>query len=229
MSLARAEAIVDAARVAETIEAALPLGVRARQLRVRSLLAGIILALVDGRPAHLSRVHAALVALPAPEAARLGVSVEWRTGPHALTYRQTEYTFTLVAAALAKHTPDGAPSDVLAGDALVEASVPAVHKQASTSLAVEWSDHETFSCPPVERGGDCADPEASWGPSLPRLSPSPPKSSRCCSSSSSDGSPSPLCDRLPDRQEWAALHPKGGVPVRVERIEPSRPSLIATL
>ena len=33
----------------------------------------------------------------------------------------------------------------------------------SSDLAVDWTDLETFSRPPPARGGDCADPEASWG------------------------------------------------------------------
>ena len=41
----------------------LPAGVRPRQLRVRTLLAGMCLAQADHRPAHLTRVHQALTAL----------------------------------------------------------------------------------------------------------------------------------------------------------------------
>ena len=36
-------------------------------------------------------------------------------------------------------------------------------KDASTSLAVDWTDLETFSRPPPRGTRDCADPEASWG------------------------------------------------------------------
>ena len=36
-------------------------------------------------------------------------------------------------------------------------------KKISSSLAVDWSDIESFSRPPPKKGGDCADPEASWG------------------------------------------------------------------
>ena len=36
-------------------------------------------------------------------------------------------------------------------------------KDASTSLAVDWTDLESFSRPPPRGGSDCADPEASWG------------------------------------------------------------------
>jgi hypothetical protein len=93
------------------IEAMLPAGVRARQLRARTLLAGMCLAQADHRPAHLTRVHQALTALG--DKRRLGVIADWDDGPHLLTYRQTEYTFGLVAAALAKDEPDGLPSGPL--------------------------------------------------------------------------------------------------------------------
>ena len=90
---------------------------------------------------------------------------DWKTGPHLLTYRQTERTFGLVTDALAKDVPDGLPSQVLAQicDDLLEASIPDQFKDASTSLAVDWTDTETFSRPPPRGTSDCADPEASWG------------------------------------------------------------------
>ena len=86
-------------------------------------------------------------------------------GPHLLTCRQAEYTVGLVAGALAKDEPDGLPSAGLAGicDGLLEASVPAGFKDASTSLAVDWTDLDSFSRPPPRGTSDCADPEASWG------------------------------------------------------------------
>jgi hypothetical protein len=49
------------------------------------------------------------------------------------------------------------------GAALLEASVPEEFKGASTSLAVDWTDLESFSRPPPHGTSDCADPEASWG------------------------------------------------------------------
>ena len=163
--LAALEEIIDASGVAPRIEALLPAGVRHRQLRVRTLLAGMLLTQADHRPAHLTRVRDALTALPADDQARLGVTEDWKTGPHQLTYRQTERTFGLVADALAKDVPDGLPSDILAAicDELLEASVPEEHKHASTALAVDWTDVETFSRPPPRGTSDCADPEASWG------------------------------------------------------------------
>jgi hypothetical protein len=164
-NLARLEAIVDDAGIAATIESILPARGRPRQLPARTLLMGMLLAQTEGRPAHLTRVHQALVGLSSGERERLRVEVDWRSGPHTLTYRQVERTFTLVVDALAKDTPDGSPSEALGTivENLLEASVPAEHKQASSSLAVDWTDHETFACPPTEPGGPCADPEASWG------------------------------------------------------------------
>jgi hypothetical protein len=162
--MARLEAIVDASGIAADIEVRLPVGVRPRQLSVRTLLVGILVVIGDGRPAQLTRVHSALVALDEGHRARLGVCVEHRGAPHLLTYRQVEYTFSLVVRALSKEHPDGTPSELLAQvvDALVEASVPGALKEASSSLAVDWSDHETFAFPP-HGGGTSADPEASWG------------------------------------------------------------------
>jgi hypothetical protein len=67
--------------------------------------------------------------------------------------------------ALGKEEPDGLPSPELQAlcDDLLEAGIPAELKDAGTSLAVDWSDLETFSRPPPHGTADCADPEASWG------------------------------------------------------------------
>jgi hypothetical protein len=163
--LAVLEEIIDISGTAARIEAMLPAGVRARQLSVRTLLAGMCLTQADHRPAHLTRVRQALVSLPEDDQRRLGVTADWKTGPHRLTYRQTEWTAGLVAKVLAKDEPDGLPSQALQAvcDNLLEASVPEQFKDAGTSLAVDWTDLETFSRPPPARGGPCADPEASWG------------------------------------------------------------------
>jgi hypothetical protein len=151
----------------------------------------MLLIAVQGRPAHLRRVHQALLALGAHEHRRLGVIVDWSTGPHLLTYRQTERTFGLVVDALSRDTPDGIPTETLSQvlDALLEASVQVLGEPASSSYAVDWTDHETWSRPPPkpraerpdptpadpeqqtadnhsgdsEDAGRCADPEASWG------------------------------------------------------------------
>ena len=165
ISLAVFEAVIDGSGVAPRIEVMLPIGVRPRQLKVRTLLAGMCLAQADHRPAHLSRVHQALVSLPEADQRRLGVIADWKNGPHLLTYRQTERTFGLVTAALGKDQPDGLPSQPLQAvcDDLLEASIPEQFKDTSTSLAVDWTDLESFSRPPPARGGPCADPEAWWG------------------------------------------------------------------
>ncbi len=141
----------------------LPIGVRRRQLSVRTLLLGILLCLWDCRPAHLTRVHEALLGLDDQKRRRLGVEVEWNTGPHTLTYRQTERTFGLVTDALAKEEPDGEPTEILqwVTNAFLEASIPASTKHHEAQ-AVDWTDVESF-CTRRTKDGRYSDPEASWG------------------------------------------------------------------
>jgi len=163
--LAVAEGIVDASDVAPRIEGRRPAGVRRRQLTTRALMLGMLLVLADRRPAYLTGVHRALTGLAGPDRARPGVLEDWRTGPHLLTCRQAGRTFRLAAGALAKDRPDGGPSDILTRTCndLLEASIPARHKQASTALAVDWTDVETFARPPRHGTTACAGPEAPWG------------------------------------------------------------------
>jgi hypothetical protein len=182
-ALERLEQVVDASGVTGRLEPLLPSGVRPRQLRVRTLLLGMLLVAVDRRPALLVNVHRALLGLPEPERRRLGVIAQWKSGPHELTYRQVERTFGLVVAKLAKDRPDGSPSAPLAEvlDALLEASVTVLGEPASSSYAVDWTDQETWSRPPrkkrhhADAAADdaepeaphedrrCAEPEAAWG------------------------------------------------------------------
>jgi hypothetical protein len=163
--LAVIEDIIDASGAAPAIEDLLPSGVRGRQLTARTLLTGMMLALAGRRPAFLTEAHAALTALPGADQARLGVTVAWKTGPHQLTYRQVEHTSHLIAKALGKDTPDGAPSQNLQAvcDGLLESSIPATARNASTALATDWTDVETWSRPPHHGTTACADPEAAWG------------------------------------------------------------------
>jgi hypothetical protein len=151
------EEIIDRSGVAPRIELLLPTGVRARQLLVRTLLLGMLIVLADHRPAHLTRVRQALATLPEADQQRLGVVADWKHGPHRLTYRQTERTFGLIARVLGKDEPDGLPPPALqaACDELLEASVPEEHKDASRSLAVDWTDLESFSRP---RPGEASAP-----------------------------------------------------------------------
>ena len=160
------EHIIDASGIAPLIEALLPAGARGRQLGVRTLFTGMMLALADDRPAHLTRIRQALIALPEADQKSPGVTAEWKTGPHQLTYRQVEHTFRLVRNALDKAEPDGAPSEHLqrACDALLEASIPVRFKHASSSLAADWTDVEAWARPvPHDAAGTGTDPEAAWG------------------------------------------------------------------
>jgi hypothetical protein len=164
--LAAIEAIIDTSGVAPAIEALLPAGVRHRQLPARTLLTGMMLALDDRRPAYLTEARAALTSLPEADQARLGVTEDWHGRPHQLTYRQVEHTCRLIAKALSKDSPDGAPSGDLQAfcDQLLEASIPAQYKDpASPALAADWTDVESWSRPPRHGTIACADPEASWG------------------------------------------------------------------
>src|SRR5256884_7767031 len=113
ISLPVLEEVIDRSGAAPRIELLLPTGVRARQLLVRPLLLGMLIVLADHRPAHLTRIHQALTTLPEDDQRRLGVTADWKHGPHQLTCRQTERTFGLVAGALAKDVPDGMPPDRL--------------------------------------------------------------------------------------------------------------------
>lgn len=151
--------------MAPAIEALLPKGVRQRQLSARSLLVGLLACQADGRPAHLSRAHQVLLSLPAGDRERLGVVRTWGGGPHTLTYRQVWHTASLVFGALDKANPDGRPSALAQGvaDAILEASVPAWAKQLSSSLAVDWTDLESFARPPVPEVRQSVDEQASWG------------------------------------------------------------------
>ena len=164
-ALAYIEEVVDDSRAAEVIEPLMASGGRPRQLSVRSLLIGMLLSCAHERPAHLTRVHEALVDLGEPDRWRLGIVVRWRGGEHLLTYRQVEWTFGRVVAACVRPDPDGTPSVLLRQviDELLEASIPERWKKATGSYAIDWSDLECFSRPPGEKGGRCADPEASWG------------------------------------------------------------------
>ena len=77
------EDIIDGSGIRRGIEALLPAGVRRRQLSVRTLLLGMQLTLADGRPAHLTRVHAALTsaARRRPGPARRHRGLEDRPAP----------------------------------------------------------------------------------------------------------------------------------------------------
>jgi hypothetical protein len=188
-TLGQLEAVVDRAGIVADLEAGMPTGGRPRQLPVRTLLIGVLAALADDRPAHLTRVHQALLGLPDADQRRLRVIQPTATGEHTLTYRQVERTFgslmrqldaTPVPSfrSLADDQRSSRLETVRTGidpsernarlaaftDGLVEASVPDRYKQASTSLAADWTDLATWSRP-TERQSDqvAADADAAWG------------------------------------------------------------------
>ncbi|MGH2879240.1 MAG: hypothetical protein ACRDK4_06505 [Solirubrobacteraceae bacterium] len=163
--LGRLEAIIDASGVPARIEALLPAGIRPRQLRIRTLLLAILLALADKRPGQLSRAHEALIGLPEKDKRRLGVIAQWKQGPHQLTYRQLEYTFMRVVRALSKEKPDGAPSEILSEvlDNLLEGSVEVLGGERapqSSSYAIDWSDCESFARAPRKKAAKPAEQAA---------------------------------------------------------------------
>jgi hypothetical protein len=155
--LSRIEALVDRSGVTAVIEEEMPSGGRPRELAVRTVLIGILLSLSEDRPAHLTRVQRALSVLCAHDQLRLGVLAVRRGRRHLLTYRQLERTFSVIDAALG----DEALSSVI--DALLEASIPERYKDASRSLAIDWTDYESFSRPKGRAGGPPADKDASFG------------------------------------------------------------------
>ncbi len=124
----------------------------------------MLLCQADGRPAHLSRVHEALVSLQGADRARLGIVVEHKGRPHLFTYRQVEYLNHLLEKVLGKPIPDGLVTKRLRRllDATLDASAPAIYKEASSSLALDWTDVASFTHPPG-KDGPSADPEAAWG------------------------------------------------------------------
>ena len=134
-----------------------------------TLFVGLLLAAADDRAAHLSRAHGALVALGRSDRLRLGVVVDWGGTEHTLTYRQVEYTFSLVVERTAKGTARRSPSEKLRSvlDALVEASVPEEVAAMSASLAVDWSDQETFARPSPIRSRPAPTPRPPGGIAAP--------------------------------------------------------------
>jgi hypothetical protein len=152
--VSRVEEIVDASGAAERIEVLLPVGVRPRQLRARTLLIGMVLAMLAGCDALLTNILRTLLELSEADRRRLGAIAQWNDAEHQLTYRQLEYTYRLISRALAKQQPDGTPSEALSDviDALLEASVQVLGEPATSSYAVDWTGHETWSRPPPKPG-----------------------------------------------------------------------------
>jgi hypothetical protein len=168
----------------------MPKGGRPRRLSSRTVLLGVMIALDSGRPAHLAAAWRALSLLEVSDQLALGAAAVTGDGElEQATYRQIEDTFKVMCASIDpspvpsfKGLPATARTDHLrearagiefdskkaalraVSDALVEASVPDAYKSASASLAVDWTDHETWSRPRSKGDEQPAnDPDASWG------------------------------------------------------------------
>lgn len=187
--LAAAERMVATSKMATMIDEHMPTGGRPRQLVPAAVLVGILLALQNGRPAQLVWAWRELLALDLPDRVRLTVAVVSADGVHDVSYRSFDDTFSVMLVAF---DPSPVPSfrgvadderaayleQVRSGvdaagaralldraiDAIVEASIPDDYKSSPRSLAVDWTDHETWSRPrPVDDPVPTNDPDASWG------------------------------------------------------------------
>jgi hypothetical protein len=167
----------------------MPSGGRPRQLRAPTVLLAMALSIDEGRPAHLAQGLRMLADLPAMTRRRLGVAVTKTGSLHDATYRQFSHAHRTMLSAI-----DPAPVPSFKGvaeddraahlkavregidtkaaearlqrvlDALVESSIPERYKASSRSLAVDWTDHETWSRPRAKDDPQPAnDPTASWG------------------------------------------------------------------
>lgn len=181
--------MLDRSGVAEMLSGWMPQGGRPRQLDAKGVLLGMLLALDRGRPAHLSAGHEALLDLEVADQVRLGAQADDDGALHPATYRQFSHAHQVMVQTF---DPSPVPSfkgvfeedraqhlaEVRAGvdvdamterlhlvtDALVEASVPEEYKTASSSLAIDWTDYETWSRPRAKDDPQPAnDPTASWG------------------------------------------------------------------
>ena len=166
--------LLERSGVPELLESWMPRTGRPRELSPREILFGMLVAIDEGRVAHLAAGHEALLDSETQKSA---------------TYRQFTNTHQMMIRAI---DPSPCPSfkgvaenhrlahlqshrsgvdQVLAvlrletvTDALIDASVPEVYKDASSSLAVDWTDHETWSRPRAKDDPQPAnDPDASWG------------------------------------------------------------------
>lgn len=193
MSRARRRAALDAvlerSGAVELLGTPMPCGGRPRQLSAKAVLLGMLFGIDEGRPAHLSAACAALDELCVADQVRLGVVVTERGELREASYRQFAHTHQVMVRAI---DPTPAPSfkgvadadraahleAVRRGvdreaaqlrltavlDALCEASVPERFCAMSSSLAIDWTDHETWSRPRAKDDPQPAnDPTASWG------------------------------------------------------------------
>jgi hypothetical protein len=148
-----------------------------------------MLALDAGRPAHLEAAWRALDSLDVADQLSVGFARSKDGECHGASYRQVSDTFSVLCRGIDptpvpsfRGVPDkervlhlaaarsGVDAEANAArldavsDALVEASVPGTYKSATRSLAVDWTDHETWSrARPAEDPQPANDPDASFG------------------------------------------------------------------
>jgi hypothetical protein len=167
----------------------MPSGGRPRQLDPRTVLLAVMLALDAGRPAQLAAAHRALSDLEVKDQLALGFATFDDGDLDTASYRQVSDTFSVMCdgidptpvpsfkgvaeneraahlegarAGIDTEAKDGLRHRVI--DSLVEQSVPEAYKSASSSLAVDWTDQETWSRPrSAEDPQPANDPDASWG------------------------------------------------------------------
>ncbi|MDA8311900.1 MAG: hypothetical protein M0Z46_15070 [Actinomycetota bacterium] len=94
------EAVLDRSGVAELLDGWMPKGGRHGQLGAKSVLMGMLMALVQGRPAHLSAGHEALFALDVADQVRLGALGTADGALHPATYRQFSHTHQVMVAGI---------------------------------------------------------------------------------------------------------------------------------
>jgi len=183
------EAAIARSGVAALLEGHMPSGGRPRQLPAKTVLLAMAFSIDEGRPAHLVAGWRTLGDLPAMTRRRLGAAVTGTGTLSDVTYRQFSHAHRTMLSAI-----DPAPVPSFRGvaeddrgvhlgavrdgidteakeerlqsvlDALVESSIPERYKTASRALAVDWTDHETWSRPRARDDPQPAnDPTASWG------------------------------------------------------------------
>jgi hypothetical protein len=175
--------------VAEILESWMPQVGRPREVSAKAVLLGMLVAIDEGRVAHLVAGHDALGELESPIRKRLRATRVGASDLRGVTYRQFTNTHKVMIDTI---DPSPCPSfkgvaqeDRLAHlegrrsnvdqsvatlrlemvtDALIDASVPDNYKQVSSSVAIDWTDHETWSRPRNKDDPQPAnDPDASWG------------------------------------------------------------------
>jgi len=168
--------LLERSGVPEMLESWMPKTGRPRELCPKDILFAMLVAIDEDRVAHLSAGHEALCD---SESGRYK-SVTYRqfTNTHQVMIRAIDPSpcpsFKGVAENhrrdhLESHRCDIDPLQAVlrletVTDALIDASVPEEYKYASSSLAADWTDHETWSRPRNKDDPEPAnDPDASWG------------------------------------------------------------------